>query len=927
MAVPVRSASMPADLDVPSLAIRRRPTPRKIDPDIPSSISPRLKRASPSSSFDRSAPLSPSSDDIAANYSKLIAAELIPSSVPIMVEDESATQSAVWIGDASIEPPAYISAILPTVAPTELTRHYFPSVSLGGVEYQMFDHVEVRIASGNGVDHLTPPGASNPLRSSMMHSPSNVEAGIARIVAMFEEVSGRRFVFLEWYYRKSDVLSHLLAMKSYEEVVRNPPSSPSGSISSLSGEEEKVRTPRRGRPPKKRRGNIEESLALLETTLDHEIFNAPKPHYTLVPLGAIAAPCFVEHIPLHLSASAAAAAAAAAAASDLSPASEPPKESDDGGLNDPHRYIYRRTYEYKTCYLPGCKARSNVTAPTLSQTAGSTSAFHPALHQIVNQPLSARSSGSSGSAVTTPMPTPPSVSSLARSAPSIQANLPTNNYGTVGTMSFSAVPYLHHLPSATGVSSPRNPHSPHTPHSPHPIGSFYGNESATSSPRTPVTGMEALFPFTPTASPRRGFMQLSASSPALPSGGWEGDEFATMSPRTKLRKTFEVDQQTIHYRSSMTPQPTPTSHSSQQHTQHGSQTHQLPLQYHSGAPSAHYGNSSYNLSHSSDDLYSPRYHHHVMNTRVTTLSGSAGSHSMGYAHQPATHAPAPQGHSGWSSSMQTSSAPNYQAYPDSNMAHDGAGGWNMPGQIASSNFVRPMNDQCYNPHGEMQDHDVPRSISPAFLAPSTLPHMTQQHHGGVQPPPSSQSPHQHAYGSMHAPTSHYSSGNHSQIASSQGYMSNSYGPPGSSLDHPSAMNGSAMNHHHQQQHHMHQPTHHGHYSSNGHYGASFNSDPSQSYPGSTLDHDGLAGIVPTFQLKVDEQDDPSMLGDMVAGVDDFSAPNSNDALVAGGSVSSALSFASLPPRSTSPGLGVDFRTTPPPSSISPPPSELDPRFH
>lgn len=996
MAVPVRSASMPADLDVPSLAIRRRPTPRKVDPDVPSSVSPRLKRASPSSSYDRTAPLSPSSDDIAANYSKLITAELIPSAVPLMVEDESLSQSAVWIGDASTEPPAYISAILPSVAPTDYMRHFYPCVSLAGAEYQIFDHIEVRMSPGALSDHPNIAHSSNPLRSSLMNSPTSAEPGIARIVALFEEPSGRRCVFLEWYYRKSDVLSHLLAMKNYEEVVRNPPNSPSGSLSSMSGEEEKVRTPRRGRPPKKRRGNIEESLSLLETTLDHEIFNAPKPHYTLVPLGAISAPCFVEHIPLHLSASAAAAAAAAAAA-EPSNGYESQKEMDETNASEPHRYIYRRTYEFKTCYLPGCKARSTVTAPTPSTVAMSGTAFHPALHQLLSnqqQPLSARSLGSSGSSATAPMPTPPSVSSLARSAPSIHGTQPpqqpASGYGSNG-MSFTAVPYLHHLPTQTGVSSPRNPHSPHTPHSPHPIGGFYSNESATSSPRTPVTGMEALFPFTPTASPRRGFMQLSASSPALPSGPWEQDEFSTMSPRTKMRKTFEVDQQTIHYRSSMTPQPAHTTQVSHQHFQqpqhqHGSQTHQLPLQYHSGQPQ-HYGNAPYALSQSSDELYSPRYHQHSMNTRVTTVSGNVSAHVNAYSSStPVSAQPngGPDHHSGYMGSMQMTSAPNYQAYPDSAMSHDSAGGWNHMPAPSTQGYARSLADPYYPaPHASGAAHpdvDVPQSVSPAFLAPTTLPsHLNGQH--SPQPPhATAPSPH-HAHGQSQQPMHHsqyngmpgsaggttqYSSmglGMDSQLSqpnpaqgANQGYMQ--YGSShmmsstnGASPD-PSMMNGMSnhhmhhqhthqpqQQHHHQHQHmsnhHLHQPSpHHGHYMpSNGHYGASFNSDPSQSYPGSTLDHDGISGIVPTFQLKVEEQDDPSMLGDMVAGaptLDDFSAPNSGDALGAGGSVSSALSFASMPhtiPRSTSPGLGMDFRTTPPPSMITPPPSDHDHQFH
>jgi hypothetical protein len=448
LAVPQRPSSAPTDFDPhaslspSSRGERRRNTPRKIDPDASYNTSPRFKRQLPFGSLDKSPYSSPTPfEDSVPLSPKPISGELIPSASNALFEDPLEENNAVWIGEGSVWPPAYCANVL---GPSADVRHYYPAISIGTVEYQLFDHVILR-----------------PLDEGVIE-------GIARIVALFEE-SSRKFLFVEWYYRKPDVLSHLTLMKALEDMLRNPVPVDGDDAN---GERRQVR---RGRPPKKRRGNIEESLQILENALECEIWNTPKPHYSAVATSSIRAPCFVEHIPHHV--------VLPFIVGESEQASSP---------GEPIRFIYRKSYDPRTCYMPCSKPRSVISSPAATI------------------PTTSTASSTSTTASTT--------GSLSQSsAASLQHSYTHQGNPTTTTIISSKAATMPIMPSSYYYSSP----------------SAVAAAAAASSSSTSSTVRGPRLP------------TRSESFGSLPGASWFL-ETETLSPRSKIRKTTEVDQLAIH---------------------------------------------------------------------------------------------------------------------------------------------------------------------------------------------------------------------------------------------------------------------------------------------------------------------------------------------------------------------------------------------
>jgi hypothetical protein len=316
ISVPLRPASVPIELDpiMPlspvSKGDHRRATPRKLEVESSYIPSPRGKRNVSYAPVEQPPNgIGVVNEDTSPLSVKAKVIELVPEAAKAVSEDIALEESAQWIGTSSQWPPAYC-ATLPDLAADD--RLFYPAVSMGGVEYQLFDNVIVRPALEGMLD------------------------GVARIVAQFEEGSnGRKYFFVEWYFRRPDVHTHLLLMRDVEELLRNPLPTEDDPL----GEKRAVR---RGRPPKKRRGNIEESLSWLDYALDHEIWNSPRPYYSAIPISAVSAPCLIEHVPHHITPQ--------PLPADLSP-------------NEPQRFMYRKSYDPRTCYMPCSKARSTIASP------------------------------------------------------------------------------------------------------------------------------------------------------------------------------------------------------------------------------------------------------------------------------------------------------------------------------------------------------------------------------------------------------------------------------------------------------------------------------------------------------------------------------------------------------------------------------------
>lgn len=295
-------------------------------------------RASPSSRSDSRSHSSSESPSPSVTY---VMPEVIPVLSNDVLSDPSISATAVWTGDASASPPPY-SAYL---HPANHQRTFYSGVSINGVDFNIFDHVLIARRSG-----------------------ARPEA-VARIVSLFDEFSEKK-VILEWFYRKADLLCHLNSLKIAEDKGRSP------TIMDCDDPDEDPSKPRkkRGRPPKKRRQNLEESLVTTKVAVDYEIFNSTRPFLTISCIAALGSPCTVDHT-----------------SNPHVPALHPPDDLPHGTKY----FFYRRSFDHKTCSLTLCKVRS--TLPVQLQQSGSPKLSASAASLISPGTSSASSRSRSGS--------------------------------------------------------------------------------------------------------------------------------------------------------------------------------------------------------------------------------------------------------------------------------------------------------------------------------------------------------------------------------------------------------------------------------------------------------------------------------------------------------------------------------------------------
>lgn len=225
---------------------------------------------------------------IKENWSYIVGqGDVVPAAFDTITNEPEPEAKAIWIGG-------------PYNMDSEKT--FFEGVYIGGEEYRVFDNVVL---------------SSDRTRQQLPI--------IVRIVALFEEGS-RKSAIVECYYRPADILSimNILRVSGENPLIFLHESQDEDTV--------KPQKRKRGRPPKKRMLNIEDSISTLESCTENEIFTSLRPYVDCVSISSFNHKCTVDHV---------------------QPVWTPNQSSKM--LKD--WYFYRKALELKNCSLIICKPR------------------------------------------------------------------------------------------------------------------------------------------------------------------------------------------------------------------------------------------------------------------------------------------------------------------------------------------------------------------------------------------------------------------------------------------------------------------------------------------------------------------------------------------------------------------------------------------
>lgn len=187
-----------------------------------------------------------------------------------------------------------------------LDRVYYEAIHINGEEIRLFDHVILAVKQ----------------------KPRNYVVTVARVIAFYEE-NGRKRVTLEWYYRPPEILAIMNRIKLTGVNPLTPVLD-----DSYDDDPKKPFKRKRGRPPKKRLLNIEDTVKALEESTDFEIFTSIRPYIDDLSVSSIGQKCIVDHV---------------------LPTWTPRQPAE----KSKKWFFYRKALELKTCSLVICKARPN----------------------------------------------------------------------------------------------------------------------------------------------------------------------------------------------------------------------------------------------------------------------------------------------------------------------------------------------------------------------------------------------------------------------------------------------------------------------------------------------------------------------------------------------------------------------------------------
>lgn len=252
--------------------------------------------------------------------------------VPPQFDDgiDDAEHSIEWIGDCIKE----IG-----------TRRFFDGCRVDGQEFRAYDHAEIR-----------------------SRDVADARPAVARIMAIYEQ-HGRKKVALEWFLRFSDVQKHIEYMRSIElhaptpppgATGTPPPSQPSQSLSQssyvpLSGglsssgsfgnleaaalrssDDQALVKRKRGRPPKKRHQNMEDTTEYMQRRGLCELYTTSHPTVQEISAAVLYRKCEVIFA--------------------VSP-TDPEIPARLRAEGSPSFYWYKKALDLKTCALTSCKPR------------------------------------------------------------------------------------------------------------------------------------------------------------------------------------------------------------------------------------------------------------------------------------------------------------------------------------------------------------------------------------------------------------------------------------------------------------------------------------------------------------------------------------------------------------------------------------------
>lgn len=186
------------------------------------------------------------------NWSYIIGqGDVVPTSFETIHDAPSGEKDAKWVGSPY---------------PIDSEKVFYEGVSIDGVEYRVFDSVILKSAR------------------TRQQLPIMI-----RIIALFEEASRKRAV-IECYYRPADFLSIM-------NILRISGENPLIFLHESQDEENvKPQKRKRGRPPKKRMLNIEDSINVLKSCSEHEIFTSLRPYVDCVSISSFDLKCTVDHV-------------------------------------------------------------------------------------------------------------------------------------------------------------------------------------------------------------------------------------------------------------------------------------------------------------------------------------------------------------------------------------------------------------------------------------------------------------------------------------------------------------------------------------------------------------------------------------------------------------------------------------------------------
>lgn len=217
--------------------------------------------------------------------------DLAPPDLDNFIDDPAKEINCQWLGDA--------------YKVSSSDKVYYEALLVNGEEVRLFDHVTLAVKQKSRSHLVT----------------------VARVISFFED-KGRKKVTLEWYYRPPDILTIMNRIK----LTGVNPLTPV--LESYDDDPKKPFKRKRGRPPKKRLLNIEDTVRTLEDSTDFEIFTSIRPYIDALSVSAIGQKCIVDHV---------------------LPTWTPRQPAE----KSKKWFFYRKALELKTCSLVICKARPN----------------------------------------------------------------------------------------------------------------------------------------------------------------------------------------------------------------------------------------------------------------------------------------------------------------------------------------------------------------------------------------------------------------------------------------------------------------------------------------------------------------------------------------------------------------------------------------